>query len=73
MLDPLVAKMKPQNKTVEQQRNKSWCSFLKNNFTSFMAVLGLCGHAGFSLVVVSGLLFLAVGRLLIAVASPVVE
>ena len=38
-----------------------------------MALLGLCGHADFPLVVVSGLLFLAVGRLLIAVASPVAE
>ena len=73
MLVSLVAKMKPQNKTIEQQRNKSWCSFFKNNFTLFMAVLGLCGHAGFSLVVVSGLLFLVVGRLLITVASPVTE
>ena len=73
MLVSLVAKMKPQNKTIEQQRNKSWYSFFKNNFTLFMAVLGLCGHAGFSLVVVSGLLFLAVGRLLITVASPVTE
>ena len=73
MLVSLAAKMKPQNKTIEQQRNKSWCSFSKNNFTLFMALLGLCGHASFPLVVVSGLLFFAVGRLLIAVASPVAE
>ena len=35
----------------------------------FLAVLGLCGSAGFSLVAGWGLLFVAVCRLLVAVAS----
>ena len=39
----------------------------------FLAVLGLCGSAGFSLVAGWGLLFFAVCRLLVAVASLVAE
>ena len=43
------------------------------SFYLFLAVLGLCGFAGFSLVVVSGgASLVAVCGLLIAMASPVV-